>query len=162
MIGALLHLTSLPIGVRYAFLEDVEEMAVKGQRFFDATILKNYLDYDVPSMIKTIGRLVSEDGAVAFCWEQDGQIVGGIGGMLTPMYFNENEIAAQQLFFFVLPEYRNLKSLRLLQAWEQWATHHGAKVIWSGAKMDDHYQGMQTMMARRGYAPLETVFIREV
>lgn len=162
MIDAYLPLLGLPVGVRYAFPEDVEEMAVKGQRFFDATILKNYFEYDVPSMVKTIGRLVNEDNAVAFCWEQGGQIVGGIGGMLAPMYFNENHLAAQQIFWFVLPEYRNIKSLRLLQAWEQWATMYGASVIWSGAKMDDHYQGMQTMMGRRGYAPLETVFIREV
>ena len=160
MLNSLASLT-LPKSVRHAVPDDVKEMAEIGRKFFDATILPQYADYDCASMEDTLTTFIEDPNGTALCLIDDGNIVGGIGGYVHPLYFNHSQFAAQQVFWFVLPEYRSRKSMRLLDAWESWSRSKGAKVIWSGAKMDDNYQGMEAMMARRKYAALEAVFIKE-
>lgn len=162
MISDLASVMGLPRGVRLALPEEAEEMAIKGRRFFDHTILPGYFPYDEASLEQTILELIERHDGVVMVLEHEGEIVGGIAGFLLPMYMNRGVRAAQQVFWFVLPEHRGRRSLNLLTAWEQWAKRNRAGVIYSGAKMDDNYESMSVVMRRRGYKPLETVFIREV
>lgn len=145
--------------IRPAEIADVPRMVELGRLFFDETILKDYVSFDDFSMKMTLQELIISRYSTAFVMTEKGEILGGIGGFLTPMYFNYEAKAAQQVFWFVHPDHRSPKSLLLLDVWKSWAKEQGAAAIWSGAKRNKKHDAMERILNRKGYAPLETVFI---
>ena len=152
----------LPAGIRRATTEDIPAMVELGELFFNETILGEMTQYDPESMAMTLMNLVSGINSVAIVMEQDGEIVGGIGGYMLPSYFNMNAMMGQQVFWYVHPKYRSHRSVKLLQGFEQWCKSVGCHMIWSGAKMNENNEAMSAMLQRRGYKPLETVLIKGV
>lgn len=137
-------------------------MVSLGQLFFDGTILPNVTEYCAVSMRTTIINLIEDESGFAAVLEDNGRIIGGIGGLLVPLYFNYNRLAGQQVFWFVHPAYRSAKSLKLLDLWCEWCEDAGTEIIWSGAKYDHNYEGMARLMGRRGFTALESVYMKGV
>jgi len=149
--------------IRAAEQKDVKELVKIGRLFFESTILKEFCDYDEITMDHLLSTYIMNENCMVFILEADSKIVGGIMAHITPVYWNWSVLAAQQLGWFVHPDYRGFHSLKLIEAYEQWAMDKGAKMIFSGAKtVQGSYEMMDKMLSRRGYATLESVHVKGV
>lgn len=90
----------------------------------------------------------------------DGCIAGMFGAAIVPHMFS-GELTANEVVWWVDPEYRGgSHALRMLRWFDEWAADRGAKrqqmvAPFGEARLHDVYQ-------RLGYAPLETVYQREL
>jgi GNAT superfamily N-acetyltransferase len=84
------------------------------------------------------------------------EVIGGLGGAITPD-LNDGRLCAQELFWFVDPQHRGGSgSVRLVQAFEEWAVSKGAvemrmvRLLTGGdtERLDGFY-------TKRGYGKLE-------
>ncbi len=104
--------------------------------------------------------LASGEGAV-FALEADGRCLGGVGGTVVKLPLT-GKIAALEMFWYVLPEYRGSGGVRLLKRFEDWAREQGCEEIEMvllecsmADKLDRFYQ-------RSGYAPTERHYRKEL
>lgn len=148
--------------MREATKNDIKDMVELGKMFYEKTILPAYVPYDEVSIACILTQYIDNDKTVVFVMEKDGRVVGGIMGQIIPLYWNLSCFAGQQLGWFVHPEYRGAHSLRLIEAFEQWAKEQGAHIIFSGAKMNERYEMMDRLLSHRGYESLESVHVKGV
>lgn len=147
--------------VRDAEVKDIERLVELGELFFNQTILSNFnIEYDPESIRTLVETFIKNDNTAVIVLEADDKVVGAMMGMIVPLYFNNDVLAAQQFSWFVIPEYRSISSLKLLYAFESWAVGKGVKIIFSGAKRNNEFEGMDKMMKRKGYFELESVYIK--
>ena len=100
----------------------------------------------INSLIDSQSLLVSGDPAI-----------GMIGGIIYPHYFN-NEIIAQELFWWVSPLHRG-SGIKLLDAFEDWAKERGAdKVMMISLEKND----VSGIYEKRGYHALEHTYERQL
>lgn len=147
--------------IRTANIEDIPRMVELGAMFHGSTAIKDVIPYDPLSMATMIISMIGDPSRVVLVLEKDGLIVGGIGGFCEPIYFNKSFLSAQQLFWFVDPAHRSLKSLKLLDAFCDWADGIGAEITWTAAKIDVNHAGMCKMLARKRFKQLDTTFFKE-
>lgn len=162
MIRELSSLTGLPRGVRLAVEEDLDEMVMLGKLFAESSGLPPAMHFDRESAIESGKRMLADDRSVILVTEDETGVTGILGGYLTTPYFNRTVTVAQEVFWFVRPECRSIKSIRLLDAFETWAVQHGAKAIWFSSIVAGSFEGMTGFMQKRGYAPVEMALVREV
>ena len=78
---------------------------------------------------------------------------GMIGGIIYPHYFND-EVIAQELFWWVSPLHRG-SGIKLLNAFEEWAEKRGAdKVMMISLEKND----VSRIYTKRGYSALEHTY----
>lgn len=147
--------------VRFATLDDLPRLVELGREFHAATILADVVQYHAETSADVARGMILNPDCAIFVLEIGGQLVGMISGTIQPLYFNRHVQTVQQFFYYVDPAHRGLSSLRLLAALERWGADHGATLFFSGAKNDSREQGMDTMLRRRQYQPLETIYMRK-
>ena len=86
---------------------------------------------------------------------KDHETVGGIGGLFANDP-NDGLLVAQEAFWFIHPETRSLRSLRLIEAFETCCQERGAKRILLAHLVGDEKIGR--FFHRIGYKPLETFY----
>jgi len=148
--------------VRTAVLDDVSRLSDLGEIFYLSTILPQFADYDRDSISALLIGCIESDMSIVLVMETDGIIVGGFTGMVIPLYWNVGVLAAQQIAWFVHPDHRGPKSLKLLSTFEKWAEDMGATIFFSGAKTDPALLGMDAVLRRKGYEQLERIYVKGV
>lgn len=108
------------------------------------------------------------DNAAAFCaWvvcdTQD--VVQGGGGGWCVMSLMSKDLVADDIFLFVVPEYRTLRNANLLiTAYKEWAQARGAKLIrasHSGGSFQPgtkEYELYNALLIRQGFKPVGTIY----
>lgn len=116
--------------IRFATPDDIAECVAMGAAFFDESGYSDETAFDADDTAATMQRLIeSEDGALLVA-EIAGKIVGMAGALAYPHYFNTASKAAQELFWWVGPQYRGGSAgVRLLQALEAWAKALGCTTL---------------------------------
>ena len=92
--------------------------------------------------------------------EEQGEIVGGIGGSLFPD-FNTGDLTATEMFWYLMPGHRG-QGLRLLREFERAMRERGGKRIWMVHLMAVNAERMAEYYARNGYALSEQFFVKEL
>ena len=114
-------------------------------------------DVDPESLEITLETLMS-DGILKVA--ENGSIQGAAGALVFPMYWNHNELIAQELFWFLRPKYRSgFTGVKLLFALENAAREQGAKRIMmlcldslNGDKVASIYERLNYVPQERTYA----------
>jgi GNAT superfamily N-acetyltransferase len=146
--------------IRPAAHKDLPDLVALGEQFFDFanvhyTFDRSYCENFLRNMI------ASTDTARIFVMERDGDVVGMIGGLLAPMFFNGAEQSASEMFWWVAENYRgHPDSKGLFKAFEQWAKSKNATTVTMTAlevnpKIGELYE-------RRGYAKQETNYVKKL
>lgn len=150
--------------IRKATYEDIPTMVELGKKFFEETKMGEFTTYDPLSAATTFKAMIDGDGAVIFLLEVGGEIVGGISAVLSVHYFNFDSITGQELFWFVDKEYRGTReALKLFITLENWVKE---KKICSFSMValhnlkDNNFETLQKLYLKRGYTPLEGVFVK--
>lgn len=90
----------------------------------------------------------------------DYKIVGALGAILHPD-INDDQLVAQEAFWFVAPEHRGgTTGIRLLNEFELWAVMHAAKRILTAHLHTSMPDKVAKIFERRGYQAAETCYIK--
>jgi len=101
------------------------------------------------------------DNENVICIEKENK--GVILGIIYPLYYNPDVLIAQELGWWVEPEYRNTTlGIKLLKEFEKEAKSRGAKKIimfYLDAQTPDK---INQMLSRMGYEPVEYNMVKEL
>lgn len=148
------------IVVRRCHPSEYEAMAEKGRDFHQASDYRE-IPYDVPSMIQTFTEMDAQ--GLLLIAEEDGRIVGGVGGQMGPLFLNRNYLAGCERFWWLDPTKRNSRAgLLMLNGIEQAAAKAGCH-YWMMISLDaSDAERAEKIYVRTGYKPVERVFLKKV
>lgn len=87
------------------------------------------------------------------------QLVGGVAGYCVPGMLTW-DLVANDVFLFVLPEYRSLRNLlKLMTVYKDWAKARGAKLIMASYMGGHRSESMAKLMVRQGYMEAGTLWM---
>lgn len=114
--------------IREANESDIDALVEMGRAFFAYSAFSAKSSFDAASVEATLLGAM-RTGCVLVC-ERDGVVIGGIAGVLAPVWFNMHELAAVEMAWWVAPEFRKtFAAIRLYHAFEAWAVDKGASVV---------------------------------
>ena len=147
--------------VRPATRDDILTLVELGRRFHNETIMASIVAFDETAVTHLISSLIDSPEAHITILERNGARIGGFIGIKAPTWFNPQVAMAQQLCWYVAPEYRTREATRMLHGFRRWARSVGAVWVATGFKSTERYQGMADLLGRNGWVPLEQHWIRE-
>lgn len=90
------------------------------------------MDYDVDRVKETISDLINKSQFVVVAEDTNGEVIGGMAGMVTQSWFG-SDMVANDLAIFVHPDHRGgMLAVKLIKAFVHWAKLAGAKQIRPG------------------------------
>jgi GNAT superfamily N-acetyltransferase len=149
--------------IREATPGDIPALQALTQAFHGESAFTR-IDYDPESVTNTLTVLItSELGCVFVAETDDGTAVGVTGGLLSPSWFNRAHITGSEILWYVLPDHRRSKAGKLLfNALEAWGKEQGADSFMMASAAGKHQKRVNQVYESRGYAPIETSFIKEL
>jgi len=136
---------------------------------FDVMVLARQFSKAAPEMHKWNKEKVeaqleasidSPDHTLLVVEEDDGEISGGLLGLVTEMYINHTRVAAE-MAWFMSKEYRGGKqALKLVDAFEEWGASVGAEyVIMADIKA---VADLSSLYKRKGFEEVEASYARRI
>lgn len=147
--------------IRHATEADLPAIAEMGERFHGEAGWSDIANYNRADCEKSLQAMIEGAGVVLVA-EQDGRIIGIVGGIYFPLYFNHGHKSGQEMFLYVEPGLRDGIGAKLLIALEQAAREAGCQ-SWLMIALD-HVAPEATgrLYKRRGYRPAEHSWIRRL
>lgn len=147
--------------IRPAEAKDLVELIDMGREFFEQSGNGAFTTFDEPSFVTTIIGLMSGAGTLLVA-ETMQQVVGMAAHVVFPFYANMATKCGQELFWYCKPDFRNGVGGELLDELEADARRKGADVFMSAAIAGLRDGAIARIYERRGYKPLENLFIRRL
>jgi L-amino acid N-acyltransferase YncA len=117
--------------LRLATVDDLPAICVLGRIMHEESTFAP-MDYDVERVKQTIGDLMHKSQFVVVAEDKNGEVIGGMAGMVTQSWFG-SDMVANDLSLFIHPNHRGgMLAVRLIKAFVQWARLAGAKQIRPG------------------------------
>ena len=144
--------------MRKASISDLGVCLEMGRQFHEEAVLPE-IPFDGADMSKSLTSLIDGDNSCLFVAEVGGKVVGMVGAVKYPHYTNSSCHVAQELFWWVRPEFRGgLTGVRLLMTVEQWAIETGCKsIVMICLPIDGP---AESIYLRAGYRALERSYIK--
>lgn len=125
----------------------------KHDDIFDLLVLARGFSKEAPAMHKwdkdktehVLKTCIDSDITTILVMELEGEVVGGIVGVIQPLFMSQT-IVASELAWFVDPAHRGKGAIKLVKAFEGWAKENGADYV--------------TMADIRGIADLSKLYER--
>lgn len=141
--------------IRAATLDDMPRLLELGQKFFDESGMADFTTYDPASAAELFAAMLQLPTGAIFLMERAGQVVGGIGGLIAPHYFNRASLSCTELFWFVEKKARgSLEAVRLVCTLRDWAARQGATVL-TMAALESSPPSIKRLYAKMGLRPQE-------
>lgn len=119
------------MNLRMATPDDLPAIVVLGRVMHQESSFAP-MDYDVDRVKETISDLMNKSQFVVVAEDTNGEVIGGMAGMVTQSWFG-NDMVANDLALFIHPDHRGgLMVVRLVKAFVHWAKLAGAKQIRPG------------------------------
>ena len=140
--------------IRDATPEDIPEIVRMGRRFYEALGYDELVPFDADDFAASVARWIDDQVVIV--------TDGGMGVVITfRSYVNFNFRIAAELFFWVDPEKRGA-GMALLDALESRARSLGAKTMSVVACDTMKPNALDKAYRRRGYAPKEMTYVKEL
>ena len=140
--------------IRKGTMEDYDRCYVLAKMFDNASEFIN-VKYEP---FKQTWQTIVENGVI-FLLEDNGEIIGGLGGIAYNDILN-NRLKASELFWFVNPANRG-GGLRLLEEFEMWAKDLGCDCVEVAFIRDSMPEKMRGIYSKRGYREAEVYLLKE-
>lgn len=112
---------------------DIPQMIAAIRRFMqpreNETNAYSFLDIDDEVLYKYINQCSNNPLVFTRVVEHDGKIVGGIQARLVSYFFNRDILALDEILYIDKDVKAIRVSMRLIEAYKNWAKHHGAKEV---------------------------------
>ena len=142
--------------IRFATAKDLDAVEPLGRKFFEEA--KHPGTWNGEHWKQTWSRVMELAGGFVLLWEEDGKLVGFLGGMLSQDPFSGEHVASEN-FWFVDPAHRKgLGAIRLLAAFEQHAKSAGCDRIYMVHLASLTPGALERLYQRRGYELVEQTF----
>lgn len=149
--------------IRDANEDDIPALLDMSRRFFEISGYASLIRFDPPSMEETLRGLLADGRGILMVAETGRGVAGMAGGMVYPLYFSRSHMTGQELFWWIDPENRGGGlGPRLLEQMEQSAREKGACSFVMGALAAQRPERTGAYYRRRGYAPMEHLYTREL
>ncbi len=145
--------------IRPASINDIPRLVEMGRLFFDETAIAAFATFAGESCSRTLNELIDGENGAVFVAEEN-EVVGAIGGMVYPLFFNVDHLTGQEFFWWCEPEYRKGAGRKLFEALESWAQERGARSFTMIALESNRPDAVAAVYKRAGYRPSERSFIR--
>lgn len=130
---------------------DIEGLVELGRAMASESPRWNRLAYSAERVRNTITSLMSTSEGLVLVARRDGLLVGGILAIAAPNWMSE-ELIAQELAFFILPQYRGtFTATRLVCAMAAWSKAKGARWIEAGVSTGVHTERTAALYERLGF-----------
>ncbi len=101
--------------------------------------------------------IVERGGGVMLLLEHLGEVVGGIGGLLT-RFQTSMELHLVEMFWWVNKEHRGFSALKLLGMFEDWGRDQGADSVLMTLMESSEPEKVEALYLKNGYTPFERHF----
>ena len=143
--------------IREIKISELSELSVMGDYF---KTLSAHIDYSSDIFITHWTALIKNNIGVIFIYKKDGKIAGMVGGVKHPD-INDGSSVAMEMFWAVLPSAKG-RGIALLNRFELWAKDEGCKKIIMVRLIESMPEYVGDIYRRKGYAPIEEHFIKEL
>ena len=148
--------------VREAREEDWEGVLEKCQLFFKHTPMNSRCEFEEAGLKELFYQSLESDGAQVWVVD-DGKVVGFCVMILFPLVFSISTKVAQELSWWLDPEYRGSGAAQQMTAkMEEWARAQGANHMFMIALENDKIDGMKQVYEKMGFDPIERTFCKEL
>ena len=147
--------------IRVAGVPDVDAIVAMAGPFLNYSHFTEYTEIELDDIVFGICYLI--DNGIIFVAEKEDEIVGCICGMITNLWFARNTKVAAELGWWVNEEHRgSTASMRLLQAFENWAKEQGVKAITMSDLVIDGQTPTGQIYKKLGYELVERAHVKGV
>lgn len=147
--------------IRLATKDDLPRLLALGKEMHEES---NYADFNYcPGNVELMLGSLIDGGGVIFVAERNGEVIGGIAGMVYSPFFTTDKIATD-LGLFIAKTTRGLMAAPMLvKMFTQWAeVQPGVKQIRPGISLGGKVDGVSKLYERCGFKPVGAVFMKEV
>lgn len=142
--------------VRLARRRDIPQVVALGEEFALISQPVHGFSISRARIIEFANNVIETENCLAIVLEEDGVIVGIMAGLITKIFFSE-DVALQELVWYVKKGYRGLI---MLNVFEKFAGAMGATKIIVGNK--PAFYDLTRLYLRRGYTMIENQFAKNV
>ena len=142
--------------MRYLNPEEVELLIPGAEEFAKMSGLPNF---NKNSFIPVIKNVIGTGSGCVIVEEENGLVIGAIGGMVILDIFT-GELMSSEMFWFV--SQGSGSGRKLMSEFERWSIKKGCSKIQMGLLHNLYVGSLTKMYIRKGYLPIETMFIKEV
>jgi len=145
--------------IRKAELKDIDAVVELTKDFFEESISDYGLTLDDITIRETISNYIKN--LVGIVAEDEGKVIGVIGGMLLPSIFNKNQLIGQETVWYVQKNYRNGSvGLKLIKSFEDECKSRGTDLIIMGLMGNLNTEILDKYYKKRNYKLLEREYIK--
>jgi len=118
--------------------------------------------FNLDVFLKNWTVLLENNMGVMWKYVKNDQIVGMLGGILSPDIL-DGSLTATETFWYVHPEHRTGRGgLELLLTFEKWAVEIGANRIMMAHLVEHNSETLKKLYERRGFKPIEIFYSKEL
>lgn len=144
--------------LRMATVDDLPAIVVLGRVMHEESSFAP-MDYDVDRVKETISDLMNKSQFVVVAEDTNGEVIGGMAGMVTQSWFG-NDMVANDLAVFIHPDHRGgMLMVKLIKTFVHWAKLAGAKQIRPGVVSGS--RTAEALYDRLGFARCGATFCME-
>ena len=150
----------MTVTIRPAVQEDFAKILPLAHSFFAASNYGDLVEFSDDTFRRTFEQLLGDSG-VCLVAEDSGAIVGAVGAITYPFYFNEGHRTGQELFWWVSEGSRGRDTgARLFHELEKWARSVGCKTFTMVALDSVNPETVGGIYKRAGYRASEHTYIK--
>lgn len=149
--------------IREAKYTDIWQLLELCEDFFYTSHLKTFSSFDEKSMENTLNNLITNDSSVLYVIDKDSIITGMIAVVSGGAFYNDKTTMAQELFWYVKPEFRgSLESIKLTKKAQEWAKNIGANVFVLAHLRDEKGDKLHDYYTREGFELRENFYYKRI
>lgn len=149
------------IQVRRGTTEDIDALVEMGGRFFTYSAFSGFIKFEKEAARASLNVLV--DTGIILVAVHDDQIVGGIAGVIAPIWFNQGARTATELAWWVDDEFRCTSAgIKLYRAFEQWAKAQDVDAIVMSDLIVSNSAPAEKLFQKLGFTTVERSHVKRI
>lgn len=147
--------------IRQAHIDDVPTLVEMGERFYNYSNLKHYVEYDPQSVTSLLAQLLLSGFLYVAVHDEDG-IVAGLAGTMSTLWFNSGIPVASEMAWWVEEKHRKSSvAIKLYKKFESWAHERGvSRIIMSDLVIDEDTPAAK-LFKKMGFSVIERAHIKK-
>jgi len=145
--------------IRYAELSDIDELLGLYKRFH-AEVQESYgIPFDEDTLMERIAGIIQNH--VGWVMEEEGKLVGVMGGIVTSMLFDKNTKVFMEVSWYVTPEFRR-HGMKMLETAQKYCMDLKVQRMIIGHMGNADRDRFEKVYARKGFELFEQHYIKEL
>jgi hypothetical protein len=146
--------------IRPATPEDTLALIEMGRAFHAEAGKDEMGAFDPPSFVEFLDRCAVQGALIVA--EKGGRVVGMLGLLTGPAWWNKTVIVAQEVFWYCEPAFRKGTGAELLAALESASRARNATVQFVACEAGNRADALSRLYRIKGYRPVETMFAKAI